>query len=111
MSALDSLRDQLGLASGAVITLERMTFEQWGKYVVFAAVSGEAAFRLNFADVRDLRWRTYVMGEGGEADTGFSTSALVDFSFGRDQHRSPAQLLSEHFGASLFYGTLTLDRL
>lgn len=109
MSHLADLRVRLGLADDARFTLERMSFEQWGKRLVFSGVSGTTSFRLVFDDVRDLRWRTYITAESDNAASSFPATQLVDFSLGRDQHRSPAQLLAEHFGVSLFYGILNID--
>jgi len=53
---------------------------------------------------------TAVSGAGKPTRTDHRGTELVNFKLGRSQHRSPAHLLTEHFGLSLFYGDVMLIR-
>ncbi len=96
----------LDLPADTPITFDRIDLFDWGRTLVFGGTAGSAetgiVFTLRCNDCRDLHWRVYVH------DAGAST-ALVGFAPGRDQHRSPMQLLTEHFGLSLYYGSLTVS--
>lgn len=105
MSALHALLD---LPETVALSLTDVRLDDWGRTLILhgsASVDeGGRAFTLRFDDCREMRWRTYVAFEGGDS----STTALVDFALGRDQHRSPAQILASAFGLTLYYGSLTV---
>jgi hypothetical protein len=74
-------------------------------------------FTLVFDDVRDARIRTYAADRDISAsDTSlwangaaWPPSRILSIALGRDEHRSPAQCLTEHFGFTLTYGRLLLE--
>ncbi len=90
----------LDLPADTLITLDRLDLRGWGQTLVFGGTAGDAAFELRC----DARWRSYAYDDA-------VVTTLVSFAAGRDQHRSPLQMLTEHFGLTLFYGSLTLKRL
>jgi hypothetical protein len=96
VSLPESLSDDLP------VLFQRLEVLDWGRTLIFTGIQGDQPFTLRYDDVRDLRWRVYV------ADSA-PVTPLVSYAPGRDQHRSPAQLLSAHFGLSLFYGSVTLS--
>ncbi len=96
MSLPDSLNED-----GPVL-LQRLELIDWGRTLIFTGLQGDQPFTLRYDDVRDLRWRVYVANPA-------PVTPLVSFAPGRDQQRSPAQLLTAHFGLSLFYGSVTLS--
>lgn len=89
----------LGLPEDTPASLARLDVLDWGSTLVFAGQIGDHAFELRYTDCRELRWRVYVQDRAG-------TTPLVGFVPGRDQHRSPAQVLTAHFGLSVYYGNV-----
>ena len=87
----------LGFPADAPVILTRIEVLDWGRTLVLYGQIGDQPFALRYADCRELRWRIYVH-ERRDA------TPVVSFAPGRDQHRSPAQILTAHFGLSLFYG-------
>lgn len=96
-----SLQALLGISLGTPVILSRVELIDWGRTLIFTGSAGSLAFELHYLDCRELRWRVYVHAGAGE-------TALVGFAPGRDQHRSPAHILTEHFGLSLYYGDFAL---
>ena len=100
MSALHTL---LNVDSSAALLLDHVEWLNWGQSLVFSLRGGEAAqFELHFDDCREIRWRTYAH------ETKAQATPIVDFAPGRDGHRSPANLLTEHFALTLWYGSMTV---
>lgn len=96
-----TLQALLGVPVNTSVILTRLELVGWGETVVFGGVSGDIAFELRYLDCREMRWRVYVHESAG-------VTPLVGFAPGRDHHRSPAQILTAHFGLSLFYGDMAL---
>ncbi len=90
----------LAIADDTPITLTDLTVSGWGRALIFRGLAGERPFTLTFDDCREMRWRIYAHLDVSEP------TPLVEFAPGRDQHRSPAQMLTGHFGLSVFYGAL-----
>ena len=97
----DPLAALLGVAEGAPVLLDRLDLLDWGKTLILSGTAGDQPFELRYDDCRDLRWRVYA---AERADV----SALVSFAPGRDQQRSPAQFLTEHFALSVYYGSVSV---
>ena len=106
---------QLGLPEETIITLLDLAVGRWGRDFVFTAQavrpSDEATvpFMLAFYDCSETRWQTYTHIELAVGAL-LPATALVSYKLGRDQQRSPAHLLTEHFGLSTFYGELVIQR-
>ncbi|MAU08224.1 MAG: hypothetical protein CL607_00260 [Anaerolineaceae bacterium] len=105
---------QLGLPEEAVIRLLDLEVGRWGRDFVFAAqaAANEASvilFKLAFYDCSETRWQTYTHIDLA-IDAPLPTTTLVSYKLGRDQQRSPARLLTEHFGLSTFYGELVIQQ-
>ena len=79
----------------------------WGRDLHFSGVADTMPFHLHFLDCRETRWQIYSHLQD-ESKPAFPPTELVNFKLGRTQHRSPAHLLTEHFGLSLVYGELEL---
>ena len=92
----------LHLSAEPAVTLTGLDVFDWGQTLVFAGTAGDEPFALRYRDCRELRWRVYV---GNSSDS----TPLVSFAPGRDQQRSPAQLLTGHFGLSLYYGSIEVS--
>lgn len=99
----------LGVTPGGKIVIESMAVNGWGYELVFQCLrqtEGEAAlpFTLTLSDCREMQWRVYArLATEGE-------NQLVQMQLGRDQHRSPARILTEAFGLVVFYGVMQIMR-
>ncbi len=102
-SPLAALTTLLGVPESTPVLLTSLGVLDWGQALVFAGRAGGQPFTLRYDDCRELRWRTYVHEASAE-------TLIVGFAPGRDQQRSPAQFLTEHFGLSLYYGSLNVSR-
>ena len=102
----------LSISDSGQIFLKHLKFVMWGQDLHFSAEvhspdKEKITFEIHFLDCREMRWQIYThIQETDSLD--FPPTELVNFKRGRDQHRSPAHLLTEHFGLSLFYGTLEI---
>lgn len=96
--AAATLPGLLGLAEDEPVILTGLDVTDWGQTLVLRGKAGDQPFEVRYTDCRELRWRVYVHERS-------DTTPLVSFAPGRDQHRSPAQLLTGQFGLSLFYGS------
>lgn len=84
----------------------------WGRSLHFSCYAQSPdgtkhQFSLVFDDCRDMRWQAYSHIELDE-NVQFPLTELVNFRMGRDQQRSPCQMLTEHFGLTLFYGEMKI---
>ncbi len=103
------ITDALNLLPGTRIFFTNLELRAWGDILHFTGLAGvDVPFGLQFRDCREWRWQTYRHRSSG--DDALPTTELVNFKLGRSQHRSPAHLLTEHFGVSLYYGDVTLIR-
>jgi hypothetical protein len=93
-----------GLPPDTPLTLRALHVRHWGRTLHFEGDAGGRAFTMTFDDCREIRWRVYAHLDESALDT-----PLVDFTSGRDQHRSAANLLTGHFGLSVYYGTLRVE--
>ncbi|MBZ0275373.1 MAG: hypothetical protein K8I60_04480 [Anaerolineae bacterium] len=77
----------------------------WGARLVFDCryqpdgTDKMMTFQLVLNDCRDLRWRVYAHSGGSGPVT------LVDIRLGTDQHRKPANILTDSFGLTVLYGS------
>ena len=102
----------LTLPETGIIKLTHLDMLLWGRALHFHAsvdASDTAAvrFEIHFEDCRELRWQVYSHLQSPSPQA-FPASELMNFQLGRSQQRSPARLLTEHFGIVLFYGSLHL---
>ncbi|MFN8372563.1 MAG: hypothetical protein U0694_06765 [Anaerolineae bacterium] len=102
---LTALYEALGAAEGSAVELMDMWVGAWGRDVVMEGECGGIRFKLAFDECREMQWRVYAH-ENDDQPT-----ALVDFAAGRGQHRSPAKLLTDTFGLTLWYGAMMIQRL
>lgn len=103
---LAGLTQLLGVSDDASVTLRRLDVREWGRVLVLEGVAGGQPFVLRCDDCRELRWRVYAHEQVGGV---MSETPVVSFTAGRDQQRSPAQLLTAHFGLSVWYGSLSVS--
>lgn len=99
--------DTLGLKPPTPIQFTNLMMGVWGRDLKFMAQAGTTQFGLHFLDCRETRWQLYTHNQHDD-NPPFPITELVNFKQGRGQHRSPAHLLSDHFGVSIVYGALQL---
>ena len=101
--------EQLALPPTTPITITGLTMRQWGRDMIFSCEANNINFTVTFADCREMKWQLYTHIQ--EDDANFPRSTWVNFRMGRSQHRSPAHMLTEHFGLSLVYGEIQVKKV
>jgi hypothetical protein len=99
--------EKLSLPPTTPIILTHLDLVLWGQGLYFHALAHSIPFELRFVDCREVRWQLYTHMQHSTA-LPFPATELANLRVGRSQQRSPAQLLTEHFGLTLFYGSLQL---
>lgn len=97
----------LAIPENSPIYLLSLESRLWGRDLIFACRATDTHFRLCFFDISESRWRHYLHHESSPSP--YLPSELLNFKMGRSAGRSPAQILTEHFGLSLIYGALWLE--
>lgn len=112
------ISEALGSHPYGAYTIENVHFINWGRDLIFDCVydpagpSKPVAFSLIFKDCRELRWKAYAHLDVESNGTHLNqqpVTPLVDIRFGRDHHRSPTHILTDHFGLSLSCGAVLLQ--
>ena len=101
------LQTALNLEPTAIIRFTSLSMQMWGRELLFSCEADTLTFNLTFLDCREMRWQLYTHLQDPDKPA-FPPTDLANFKLGRNQHRSPAHLLTEHFGLSLVYGALEL---
>lgn len=102
--------EQLNLPPMTPITITSLVMRQWGRDLIFACEAQDnVAFTVTFSDCREMKWQLYTHMQDDEVN--FPRTAWVNFRMGRSMHRSPAHILTEHFGLSLVYGEIKVKRV
>lgn len=100
---MDFIFEQLDMPPG-IVWITGLHLEDWGRRLVLDCLYGDAVgFRLRFDDCRELKWRVYVHAEESQR------AQLGEARFGRGGHRVAAQLLTDFFGISVLYDSLTVE--
>ena len=61
-------------------------------------------------DCRDIQWRVYAHLKLPDDPTmSVAATSLVDVRLGSDQHRKPLHMLTDSFGITVTYQTLTVE--
>ncbi|QPC83887.1 hypothetical protein G4Y79_05775 [Phototrophicus methaneseepsis] len=111
---MDNLLTTLHLADETPITMTSLDVLSWGRHLTFTCEArpleaDPVPFSLTLKDCRDMRWQIYTHQQADERLT-MPPTLLVSYRLGRDQHRSPAHILTEHFALSVFYGELIIQQ-
>lgn len=101
------LTDALNLPGDTPIVFVGLALVAWGQALHFTCEAAPpiTPFGLQVAGCREMRWQHYTHLPVDPA-AAFPRTRLVSFKLGRDQHRSPLHLLTDHFGLSVWYGQL-----
>ena len=89
----------------------------WGSEMTFdclyepGAPADPIPFQLVLHDCRDIQWRVYAHLKMPDDPTmSVPATSLVDIRLGSDHHRKPLHMLTDSFGITVTYQTLTVER-
>jgi hypothetical protein len=99
---VDGLYAALGVEPDALLIIRALDVLDWGRTLRFTGAGGGVTFSITFGDCRDIEWRVFAHNAPSTA------TEIADFATGRDNHRSPAHLLTDSFGVKVVYGTLAI---
>lgn len=108
---MSDLFAHLGLSDAGTLVIDTLTLTGWGRTLTLSGMyqppdddpNPAQAITLTFREVRMMRWQVYA-----HIDPDQPTVAVVAATLGRDQHRSPAHLLTDGFGILFTYGALVV---
>ncbi|MBC8099587.1 MAG: hypothetical protein H7Y11_09095 [Armatimonadetes bacterium] len=111
--------ETLGLISGGSFFITEVLLLQWGRELEFefdyqtvqpdGTPDAAVTFMLIFRDCRDFKWRSYAHIALSEMGDIALRTELVEIAFGQGNHRRDANLLTNHFAATLSYGDVVVD--
>jgi hypothetical protein len=87
----------------------------WGGEIVFACLYEPGApadpipFQLVLTDCRDIQWRVYAHLKPPE-DRSLPATSKVNVHLGSSEHRKPLHMLTDSFGITVSYQTLTVEK-
>lgn len=112
--------DALGLVPGGGISILDIQMVQWGRDLIFECSYRTASlnttpddpvyFRLIFHDCREIKYKVYAHIGIHEQGTVTATADVADLSLGQGNHRRDANILTNHFGVTISYGEVTVER-
>lgn len=109
----------LGLISGGTVAITDVMLSQWGRELIFechyltvqpdGTFDPAVVFRLIFRDCREFKWRSYAhiaLSEFGEISL---RTEMVEIALGSGSHRRDANMLTNHFAATISYGEIVIE--
>ncbi len=112
--------EALALVPGGGFTITDIQMVQWGRDLVlecaYQTVSLNAPpdapvyFDLIFHDCREIRYKVYAHIGAHEQNQVTPTADVVEVSLGQGNHRRDASLLTNHFGVTISYGSLSIEK-
>lgn len=119
---MDTIRlvETLGLVSGGGLSITDIQMVQWGRDMIFVCryrtvpISGPpdepVDFQLIFQDCREVKYKVYAHISAHEEGVIRSVADVVELAFGQGKHRRDANILTNHFGVSISYGSLVVEK-
>ena len=105
-----AITDRLNLPPATVLQLIHLDIELWGQTLCFSGIACQQSFQIRLTDCREVRWQHYAHMDAPDRPA-FPPTEIVDFHLGKDQHRQPLQLLTDHFGLTVSYGALQIEKI
>src|SRR5690606_8139362 len=107
--------DALGLVSGGGMSITDIQMVQWGRDLIFECLyltlpDEPVIFRLIFQNCREIRYRVYAHIGFHEQGQVTPTADVVELALGHGNHRRDANILTNHFGVTISYGELRVER-
>jgi len=109
----------LGLVPGGDMSISDIQMVQWGRDIIFECVYRTAArnvapddpvlFRLIFQDCREVKYRIYAHIGVHEQGQVTRIADVVELSLGHGNHRRDANILTNHFGVTISYGSVRVE--
>ena len=114
------LIETLGLVPGGGFSIVDIQMVQWGRELVFEVVYRTASrnappddpvhFNLIFRDCREIRYKVYAHISLQEQGIVTAVADVAELMLGKGQHRRDANILTNHFGVTLSYGEVLVER-
>jgi hypothetical protein len=114
------LVDKLGLVPGGGLSITDIQMVEWGRYLVFscryrtaplnAPPDDPVDFDLVFHDCREIKYRVYAHISAHEQGLVSRTADVAELSLGHGNHRRDASILTNHFGVTISYGELVIEK-
>jgi len=112
--------ETLGLVSGGGFSVTDIQMAQWGRDLIFeclyrtvgmkVAPDDPVVFHLVFHDCRDIKYRVYAHIGAHEQGKITSVADVAEISLGQGNHRRDANILTNHFGVTISYGDVRIER-
>lgn len=112
--------EALGLVTGGGMSVTDIQMVQWGRDLIFeclyltvpegAPPDDPVMFRLIFRNCREIRYRVYAHIGIHEQGQVTPTADVVELSLGHGNHRRDANILTNHFGVTISYGEVRVER-
>lgn len=106
---MESTLQALDLEPGGTLHVRSLHLLDWGQVLRLACVyrrpdHADQPLDLSFHDCREMKWRIYAFDDDRDE------VLIVDARLGRGSHRSPAHMLTDRFGVTVFYGELQVTQ-
>jgi len=112
--------DMLGLIPGGGLSITDMQMVQWGRDVVLecryltapmnAAPDDPVLFRLIFHECREIKYKVYAHIGQHEQGKVTEVADVAELMLGQGNHRRDANILTNHFGITISYGRISIER-
>lgn len=111
-----ALAERLGVHPYGAYWVNAVNLMGWGSDVTFdclyepGAPAENISFQIVLNDCRELHWRVYAHLKAME-DRTLPAASLVNIHLGTAGHRKPLHILTDSFGLSVSYGTITIQKV
>lgn len=94
----------LGLPETSALLLDTADVSDWGTVLTLRGrTDAGRGFHLILTDCREFQWRAFVPMNDRQ------TAPVNAFTPGRDAHRSPLKILTDHFSLTVYYGAMSFS--
>jgi hypothetical protein len=94
----------LGLPEDSALLLDAADVSDWGTVLTLRGRADTGtAFSLMLTECREFQWRAFVPMNDRQ------TAPINAFTPGRDAHRSPLKILTDHFSLTVYYGAMSFS--
>jgi hypothetical protein len=110
-----ALAEKLGVKPFGVFRVKNVQFAGWGSDIIMDCEyepdtpTEDVPFYIHLHDCREIHWRVYAHLKPPE-DRTLPAASMVNLHLGKDNHRKPLHLLTDSFGISVSYGTMTIEK-
>lgn len=112
--------DALGLIEGGGFSITDIQMVQWGRDLIFeclyrtvsttVAPDDPVSFRLIFHDCREIKYKVYAHISIHEQGKVSAVADIAELILGKGSHRRDANILTNHFGVTISYGEVRIEK-